>query len=53
MKARASVRTLERWVNRGLIPEPKHQENGYRYYSDEELNEIKEFALKNKGNRTK
>ena len=41
-----STLTIKKWEENGLIPEAKRDSRGWRYYTEEDINEIKVILKK-------
>lgn len=41
-----STQTIRLWEDAGIIPAPSRDENDYRYWVEEDIEKIKEYAIK-------
>lgn len=51
MMSGISIATLNRWEKHKLLPAPKREDNGYRYYTEKDVKHIKDFAVINKSKK--
>ena len=43
-----STLTIKKWEESGLIPKAKRDSRGWRYYTEDDINKIKEIIKENK-----